>query len=373
MIGARTTGRNGDDPDGPALEDAPAPQERVVVVPLRTMLAAIGLVLGAVLAVELVGRARAGLTLIAVAAFLALALNPSVVALQRRGLRRGEAVAAVCALAAVGVTCIALVLVPPLVEQGGRFVDALPRIVAQLTDGHGPLGFLETRYHVVERLREATSSSGGLAREATSAVSVLRSVAATVLGVVVIAFLTLFMLIEGPEWRRRAIALTPQRQRPAVERIGAGLYRSVAGFVTGTLLASLAAAVVTTAVMLVAGIPYALPLAVFVAIVEVVPFIGPVLATLVVTAVAITESPATAAVVFGLLLAYHAIEGHTLRPFLYGRAVRLSPLTVLISILLCTEIAGILGAVVAIPVAGTVDVLARELLSRQTSSEGAHA
>ena len=142
---------------------------------------------------------------------------------------------------------------------------------------------------------------------------------------------------------------------------------------TGTLLASLAAAVVTTAVMLVAGVPYALPLGVFVAIVEVVPFIGPVLATLGVTAVAVTESPATAAAVFGLLLAYHAIEGHTLRPFLYGRAVRLSPLTVLISILLCTEIAGILGAVVAIPVAGTVDVLVRELLNRPTSRESAHA
>jgi predicted PurR-regulated permease PerM len=357
-----------------AIDESAAPQERVVVVRVRTMLTAIGLVLGAALAVGLVMRAEGGLTLIAIAAFLALALNPAVAAFERRGLRRGGAVAAVYALATAIAGCIAVVLVPPLVDQVGRFVDALPQIVADLTQGRGPLGFLETRYHVVERVQAATSGTT-LTSEASSAVSALRSLAVDVLDAVVISFLTLFMLLEGPEWRRRIIEVTPERHRPAVQRIGAGVYRSVAGFVTGNLLASLLAAIVVTGVMLVAGVPYALPLGLFVAIVELAPYLGPIVATLAVTAVAFTQGAGTAVPVLAVLIAYHAIEGHTVRPLLYGRAVALSPLAVLVAILLGMQIAGILGVLVAIPVAGTINVVLCELLRRpgERTPEAAHA
>jgi predicted PurR-regulated permease PerM len=84
-----------------------------------------------------------------------------------------------------------------------------------------------------------------------------------------------------------------------------------------------------------------------------------------VTAVALTVGTVSALVALGLLLVYHAVEGHTLRPYLYGRAVKLSPLAVLVAILLGTEIAGILGALIAIPVAGSVQVIIRELLQRR--------
>jgi predicted PurR-regulated permease PerM len=354
-------------PQGVATAEGAALPERVVVVRLRTMLTAIGLVLGVALAAEVVVRAKAGLTLIAIAAFLALALNPAVAAFERRGLRRGGAV---YALALATVACIAVVLVPPLVEQVGRFIDALPQLVADLTDGRGPLGFLETKYHVVERVRDATQGDTALTREASSAVSALRDVATSIFGVVVVSFLTLFMLLEGPEWRRRVMALTPERHRPAVQRVGTGVYRSVAGFVTGNLLASLLAGIVVTGVMLVAGVPYAVPLGLFVAIVELVPFIGAFVATLVVTAVALTQGSATAIAVFAVLVAYHMVDGHILRPLLYGRAVALSPLTVLVSLLVCTELAGVLGALAAIPVAGSINVVLREAAGHWRDREG---
>jgi predicted PurR-regulated permease PerM len=107
------------------------------------------------------------------------------------------------------------------------------------------------------------------------------------------------------------------------------------------------------------------PIGLFVAIIELVPYVGPLVATIIVTAVALTVSVTTGLVVLGLLLAYHAIEGHTLRPFLYGRAVKLSPLAVLVAILLGTEIAGVLGALIAIPVAGSVQVIIQELVQRR--------
>jgi predicted PurR-regulated permease PerM len=237
--------------------------------------------------------------------------------------------------------------------------------VAELTKGRGPLGFLESRYQVVERLRAATAGDTTLAHGASSALSAVRGVATSLVGLVAIAFLTLFMLLEGPEWRRRLVELVPGEGRASVERVGAGVYRCVAGFVTGNLAASLLAALVATVTALVAHVPYALPLGLFVGIADLVPIVGPVVATLVVASVAFTRGAGAGVTVLVVLTAYHLVEGHTLRPLLYGRGVALSPLTVLVSLLLCSEVLGLLRALAAIPIAGTVSVVIRELLERR--------
>jgi predicted PurR-regulated permease PerM len=345
-----------------------AAQGRVVVVfHPRSILAALGVVLAVMAAVEFALLAQAGLTLVMIALFLALALNPAVEFVQRRGLGRGAAVGVVYVLALAVVALLGLVFVPPLVDQISKLVTALPGLVDDLTKGHGPLGFLERKYQVVERVQSATTgpNADAVLGQAGSALAAVEGIAATVVGSIIIAFLTFFMLLEGPDWRRRCNELIPDTNRGVVERIGAGVYRSVGGFVTGNLVASLLAGLVATGIMLVTGVPYAVPLGVFVAIIELVPYVGPLVATVVVTAVALTVGTVSALVALALLLVYHAVEGHTLRPYLYGRAVKLSPLAVLVAILLGTEIAGILGALIAIPVAGSVQVIIRELLQRR--------
>jgi predicted PurR-regulated permease PerM len=354
----------------PARQDGA--QDRVVVLfHPRSVLTALGVLLGVVIAVGFVVLAQAGLILIAIALFLALALNPAVEFFQRRGLGRGWAVGAVYALALGAFALLGLVFIPPLVEQFTKFVNALPGIVDDLTKGHGPLGFLERKYQVVERVRSATTGkgAGGLLGEAGSAFSAVKGVATTVIGLLIIGFLTFFMLLEGPDWRHRVTELIPEKKRLATERIGAGVYKAVGGFVTGNLLASFLAGVVATIIMLVTGVPYAIPLGLFVAIIELVPYIGPFVATVLVTAVAFTQGVTTALVVFALLLVYHAIEGHTLRPLVYGRALQLSPLAVLMAILLGTEIAGILGALAAIPIAGSIQVIVGELLEQRSGRQ----
>jgi predicted PurR-regulated permease PerM len=357
------TGRSRD----PGGTQVATPQGRVVVVfHPRSILTALGVLLAVIAAIEFMLLAQAGLTLVVIALFLALALNPAVEFVQRRGLRRGSAVGVVYVLALAVLALLGSVFIPPLVDQISKLVNALPNLVDDLTKGHGPLGFLERKYQVVERVRHATTgqSADALLGGAASAFTAVEGIAATVVGAIIIAFLTFFMLLEGPEWRRRCTELIPEAHRGSVERIGAGVYGSVGGFVTGNLVASLLAGIFATVIMLVAGVPYAVPIGLFVAIIELVPYVGPLLATLLVTAVALTVSPVSALVSLGLLLAYHVVEGHTLRPFLYGRTVKLSPLAVLVAILLGTEIAGILGALVAIPVAGSIQVIIRELLQR---------
>jgi predicted PurR-regulated permease PerM len=336
----------------------------------RSILTVLLVVLGVVAAVGFVVLAQAGLTLIAIALFFALALDPAVNFFQRRGLSRSLAVGAVYVLALAVLALLGLVFIPPLVDQITKLVDALPRLVADLTAGHGPLGFLERDYQVVEHVRDATTGADAskLTGEAGPLLGVLKSAATTVVGVGIIAFLTLFMLLEGPEWRRRMIDLLPDKHRPAATRVGSGIYGAVSGFVIGNLLASFLAGVVATIILLVAGVPFAIPLGLFVVIIELVPYIGPLVATVLLTAVSLTEGVVPAVVVLGLLLAYHMIEGHTLRPLIYGRALQLSPLAVLIAILLGTEIAGILGALAAIPVAGSIQVVIGELLDQRAGT-----
>jgi predicted PurR-regulated permease PerM len=341
-----------------------APGRVVVVFHPRSIVTALGVVVAVVAAVEFMLLAQAGLTLLMVALFLALALNPAVELAQRHGLGRAPAVGAVYVVALAILALLGAVFIPPLVDQISKLIDALPSLVDDLTKGHGPLGFLERKYQVVERVRSATmgQSAKGLLGQAGSALTAVKGIATTVLGSIIIAFLTFFMLLEGPEWRRRCTELIPEQNRGVVERIGAGVYQAVGGFVTGNLVASLLAGLVATIIMLVTGVPYAVPLGVFVAIIELVPYVGPLVATVVVTSVALTVGVTSALVALGLLLAYHVVEGHTLRPVLYGRAVKLSPLAVLVAILLGTEIAGILGALMAIPVAGSVQVIIGELI-----------
>ncbi|MEA2156777.1 MAG: hypothetical protein QOE11_2917 [Solirubrobacteraceae bacterium] len=330
----------------------------------------LGVVLAAGIALEFVLLTQKGLTLIAVALFLALALNPAVEFFQRRGMGRGLAVAAVYGLVLVFFALLAVVFIPPLVTQISHFIDALPGIVQDLTKGRGPLGFLERKYHVVEAVRKATTQgSSGLPGVALPALGFVEGVATTLGGVVIIAFLTLFMLLEGPAWRKRTAALVPERHRPAAERIGAGVYRSVGGFVTGNLLASFLAGAVATVVLLIVGVPYAFPLGLFTAIIEVIPYIGPAVVTLLLSLVALTVSALAAGLVFGLMLVYHMVEGHTLRPLIYGRALNLSALAVLVAIILGSEIAGILGALAAIPVAGSIQVILAEIMDRRGIGE----
>lgn len=340
------------------------------MVRARTLLAGLGIVLGLVAALEFVLLAQAGLTLIAIALFLALALNPAVEFFQRRGLPRGLAVAAVYMFAVLVFALLALVFITPLVTQITNFVDGLPGLVHDLTKGRGPLGFLERKYHVVERVRKATGNqgSGALTGAASPALGVAKGVVTTLGGIIVIAFLTLFMLLEGPEWRRQLDELIPIRHRALVERIGAGVYRSVSGFVTGNLVASLLAGLFATAILLVVGVPYAIPLGLFTAIVELIPYIGPAVVTVILTLVAVTVGPVAAVVVLALMLLYHMVEGHSLRPIIYGRALKLSPLAVLIAILLGIEVAGILGALAAIPIAGSIQVVISELLDHRRRS-----
>jgi predicted PurR-regulated permease PerM len=165
------------------------------------------------------------------------------------------------------------------------------------------------------------------------------------------------MLLEGPRWVERFYGLLPAHREARWRAIGQEVYRTVGGYVTGNLTISLIAGIVSTVVLSVVGVPYALALGLLVAILDLIPLAGATIAAILVSTVAFLDSTQSGVIVLVFFILYQQLENHVLQPVVYGRTVQLSPLAVLIAVLIGAELAGVIGALAAIPVAGTIQVV----------------
>ena len=179
-----------------------------------------------------------------------------------------------------------------------------------------------------------------------------------IVAIVTITFMTFFMLLEGPAWIERFYALLPDQSQARWRQVGRDIYRTIGGYVTGNLLISLIAGISTTIVLLIMDVPYAVALGLIVALLDLIPLAGATIAAVLISTVAFLTDPVPAGIVVLIFFViYQQIENHFLQPVIYGRTVQLSPLAVLIAVLIGAQLAGVLGALAAIPVAGTIQVL----------------
>ena len=343
-------------------------EERLVRFRPRAVLVVLGIILAAIVMIEIVQVARGVLVWIFVAIFLTLALNPAVDWLQQRGVRRrGLAVAIAYVGTLLAIAALGASFVPILIDQVNNFIDEVPVYVEDLTRGRGRLGFLEREYQITEKVREAIGE-GGAARVlglSGTALAVTKGVLTAVVAVVTIAFLTLFMLLEGPAWMERMYALLPDESQPRWRAVGNDIYRTIGGYVTGNLTISLIAGIVSTLVLLLLGVPYAVALGLLVALLDLIPLAGATIAAVIVTTVGFLDSTTSGIVLLIFFVVYQQLENHVLQPVVYGRTVQLSPLAVLIAVLIGAELVGVIGALAAIPVAGTVQVLLLDWLKHR--------
>jgi predicted PurR-regulated permease PerM len=330
--------------------------ERVVEFRPRTILVVAGTVLAIALALWVVWLAHRVLTWILISAFLATAMDPAVRALQARGVRsRGAAAGVVYLIAFAIFAALGALFIPTLVAQVNDFVDAVPGYVRDLTAGRGPLGFLETKYEVVERVQKAVDGRG--AEGASTALTVGRTLLTGVAATVTIIFMTFFMLMEGPSWMERFYGLLSPQGEERWRAVGHDIARTVSGYVTGNLLISLVAGVSAALVLTALGVPFSLALGLLVFVLDLIPLAGATLGAIVCVLVALTVSTTAGIIALAFFAVYQQLENHLLQPVIYGRTVKLSPLAVLISVLIGAELAGIIGALGAIPVAGTIQIL----------------
>jgi predicted PurR-regulated permease PerM len=341
--------------------------ERLVRFRPRAILTVIGVVLAAAVALQVLWVTRSVIIWVLIAVFLAMALNPAVELLVGRGMRRGPAVGIVFVGAILVIAGIAATFVPTLIREVNDLADAIPGYIDDLTSGRGKLGFLERDYQIVEKARDAIEKSGvgGVLGLSNTALSLTKSILNAVIAVVTIAFLTLFMLLEGPTWVERIYGLISEQAQPRWRKVGGDIYRTVGGYVTGNLAISLIAGVVSTAVLLALGVPYAVALGLIVALLDLIPLAGATLAAIIVSAVGFLHSTTAGIVLVIFFILYQQLENHVLQPLVYGRTVRLSPLIVLVAVLMGAELAGVIGALGAIPVAGSIQVVVVDWLEHR--------
>ncbi|HET6695519.1 MAG TPA: AI-2E family transporter [Gaiellaceae bacterium] len=340
-------------------------EERLVSFRPRAILVVLGIILTATAIITFLFLAWHIITWILIALFLSLALNPAVEFFEHRGLRRSLASLVVFVLALVAFAGLGALLIPPLIAQIEEFVEAVPDFVEDLTAGRGPLGFLQDDYQIVDKVREAVEDqgAGGILGVTNASIAIARGVVSFIVGTVTIAFLTIFMLIEGPSMIERFRGSLPEQMKPRFDRVGGDIYRTVGGYVGGNLLISLIAGVAAAIVLFALGSSYAIALAVVVALFDLIPLAGATIAAVIVSTVAFIELGWVRGVILVVFFVlYQQLENHILQPVIYGRTVQLSPLTVLIAILIGAELVGILGALAAIPVAGIVQAIFREII-----------
>ena len=341
------------------------PEVRVVAIRPRTILVVLGITVLVGVVLVLGYLAWHVLSWILIAILLAAALNPAVEAFERRGMSRLLASSLVFVLTLAVLTGIGFLVIPPLLSQVADFIEAVPDFIDDITRGRGPLGFLQDDYQIVDRVRDAIEKHGaaGVLGLSEPVLDVVRSVVTAVVGVVTVTFLTFFMLLEGPRTIERTLALLPEPTRARFERVGRDVYRTVSGYVSGNLLISLVAGTASTAVLFAVGSDYAIALGLLVAILDLIPLAGATLAAIIVSTVVLIETDwVRCLIVVGFFVGYQQLENHVLQPLVYGRTVQLSPLAVLCAVLVGAELAGILGALIAIPVAGSLLAIGREVL-----------
>jgi predicted PurR-regulated permease PerM len=308
-----------------------------------------------------VRRALVAVALTAVALLLAVALDRPVRWLQAHGAPRGVAIAAVM-LGVVGVlAALVLLFVPPAVAQVQALVGSAPELLRRLeqsaayrwADRHVDLGA------ALDQLRRR---SPDVASEVVGkAVTVVSVVAGAVAALVTVLFVVVFMLASGPRLLASAMGRVRPERRAIYGEVLAALYRSLGAYVAGLLVLVLSNAVFSGAFLALVGVGYFLPLAVLAGLSSLIPYAGAILAGAMLSIVAWgAGGPWLALATLGYFVVYQQVEDHVIAPLVYRRALDLNPLVVLLAALFMTALAGIPGAVVAVPLAATVQIVARE-------------
>lgn len=309
---------------------------------------------------------RSQLVLIGTALFLAIALDPAVEKIARvmpkkhRGLATGAVLLVVIALIAF----VVVSLLPPLINQTQSLVDDLPEKVNE---------FRRSDSFVAKFVRDSNLLPDGAAFDraelakrvlgfGTSFADVAKTALGSLVSIITVLVLTFFMIMEGPGWIQTYWKLIPARKRAHQQNIGGQMYKVISGYVTGRLLMGMIAATVAAIMMTIAGVPYAIPLALLVGLFDLMPLIGATLGAVVVVLAALIHSFSSAVIMAVFFLIYQQLENSFIQPMIDSRTVQISPLTVLISAILGISVGGILGALVAIPVAGCAQILAKDYL-----------
>jgi predicted PurR-regulated permease PerM len=315
---------------------------------------------------------RKPISWILIATFLAVALSPPVNALTRR-MKRGLAITVVyLGLLLVPVLLIALI-VPPLITEANNFAENVPAYaddVSQFVEDNERLRELNRDYDITGKLEE---EAGKLPERLGGAAGTLRDIGFGIVNslfaLITILVLTAFLLGSGPMWRDALIASRPADQQVRLRRSLENMASAVGGYVAGALTIALIAGVATYIVLTILGVPFKGPLAVLAGLFSLIPLVGATIAAVLIGVVTLFENFPTATIIWTVwAIAYQQLENHLIQPQIQKRTVKVHPFITIVAVLFGGTLLGVLGAIVAIPVAASIQILMREYVDMRTFS-----
>jgi predicted PurR-regulated permease PerM len=309
--------------------------------------------------IQLVVGARSVLILIGLALFIAAGLDPIVGWLVRHRMPRWAAVltVVVCGLAITAGFLAAAI--PPLANEATALAHQIPHYMHDLQNRNSQLGRLNVKYHIQDRLTKLVSNGGGSLVGGVLGAGAL--VVGTASAIVAIMVLSIYFLAGLPQIKVFAYRLVPHSRRPRVILIGDEILAKVGGFVLGNFITSAIAGLGTYIWLLAWGVPYPILLGMFVAFMDLIPVIGSTIGGIVVSLVALTVSLPVALATLAFYVAYRLAEDYLIVPRIMGRTVELPAIVSLVAVLIGGVLLGIVGALVAIPVAAAIRLLLQEI------------
>ncbi|MEV0390346.1 AI-2E family transporter [Nonomuraea sp. NPDC050643] len=322
--------------------------------------AALG-VLTAWLLVQALAATTSMLILIVVSLFLAVGLDPAVRWLQHRGLPRWAAITVVFAAVILFFAGFGLAVIPALSQQAGQFVEQLPTYIQQLQN-HPQVRDLDQRFGLLERL-QSFLTSGDLGRQVFGGLlGAAGIVVSAVFSALTVLILTLYFLASLRSITRTGYRLIPRSRRARVQLLGDEIFSRVGGYVAGNLLISLIAGVTTFIFLSIVGVPYALALAIIVAVTDLIPLIGAGIGAAVAILVALFVSVPVAIAALVFFVVYQQIENYLIAPKVMKSSVDVPAATTIVAALIGGALLGIVGALLAIPVAAAVQLIVSEVV-----------
>ena len=332
-------------------------------VPWRTIWAAIGSVVLTLALIAVVQAVHRVLIWIVIAGFFAIVLSPPVDFLEQKArVRRSVATMLVILTVLGAIGGLLYSFITPIVDQSQEFADNFPRYVEEAKAGKGPLGGLVKRYDLDRRIEERRDDlQNALNNLGRNSLDILRGVGNAVAAALTIFVLTILMLLSGPRILRTGLGSLSPPTGERVRHVAADCTKAVTGYVAGNLLISVIAGTASFIFLWIADIPFRTVLALWVAFADLIPLVGATLGAVPAVLVAFLNSTGKGIATIIFFVAYQQFENHVLQVTIMAKTVDLNPLVVLVAVLIGVELSGLLGALLAIPVAGIIQVLGRDI------------
>jgi len=326
-------------------------------------------VVGLAVALYLLWRVRTVVGLVFISTFLAVALGPAVESAQGLRLSRGPAILLVFFTLFLSIFVVGGLVVPPIVEQVQSFVTDVPDLIGEART-NDRLREFDDEYDITQRLQEqAATLPTRLASAAGALQAVTVGVLSRVIQLVTVLTITFFLLLDGRRLTGFVFERLPHDREARFRRVGEQVYRSVGGFVTGALALATLCGITSWLMLTVLGVPFAVPLGVLMAFMALIPIVGATIGGVVVALVTLLNDFPTDTIVWVVFaLAYQQLENNVLQPQIYRRTVDLHPLAVIVAILVGSSLLGVLGALLAIPIAAAIKIVAEDMWAHRHRS-----